>query len=84
MSSPSFYLGRKQKIFGPLTLAQVEALRNNGQIEGYSWIWMPGAQEWTALDAAPPAPPANVTSSTTVEPLPAVASNCLFAYSVAY
>jgi hypothetical protein len=68
MSTPAYYLGRKQKVFGPLSATEVEALRQNGQIDGYSWIWTPEGQEWTALDAAPPAPTAKTTTAASVEP----------------
>lgn len=70
MSAAVYYLGRKQKIYGPLSAAEIQALRDNGQIDNYTWIWTPDAQQWTALDAAPTSPPlsVNVTPSEVTAP----------------
>jgi hypothetical protein len=57
MSSPVYYLGRKQKVYGPLSSVEIDELRKNGQIENYTWIWKPEDQAWTVLDAAPANPP---------------------------
>ena len=70
MSSPAYYLGRKQKIYGPLSSVEIDELRKNGQIENYTWIWKPEDQAWTVLDAAPANPPVSVgiTAAETTAP----------------
>jgi hypothetical protein len=60
MTSPAYYLGRKQKIYGPMSAAEIESFRKNGQIENYTWIWTPENQAWTVLDAAPASPPVSI------------------------
>jgi hypothetical protein len=68
MDPTAYYLGTKQKVLGPLSAAEVEALRQNGLIENYSWIWTPESQKWTALDAAPPIPTEKSSTPPSVEP----------------
>lgn len=54
--SARFYLARNQKIMGPVSFDEVQALRQSGRILTFSWICEEGDTQWTPIDPAPPLP----------------------------
>ncbi|MCM2278522.1 MAG: hypothetical protein NDJ89_10650 [Oligoflexia bacterium] len=51
----AIFLGRAGKKFGPYTHAEIQALRESGELASYSWIWEDAAG-WKPLDCPPPEP----------------------------
>jgi len=65
-SQTKFYLGRNQKIFGPVSADEVEALKRSGQLSAYTWLFKEGNAHWTPIDP-PPAIPGEAGAPDAVE-----------------
>jgi GYF domain 2 len=57
-SAARYYLARNQKVMGPISNEEVQALRQSGQILNYTWICKEGDDQWSPIDPAPALPSA--------------------------
>lgn len=51
-----FFLARNQKVFGPLSAEEIEALRMSGQLSAYTWLYREGDDRWSPIDPPPALP----------------------------
>ncbi len=58
-----FYLARSGKISGPYTEADIKALESRGELLTYTWIWVPGSQDWKPLDPKPTQIPGSIEAA---------------------
>jgi hypothetical protein len=52
----SIYLGRKGSVYGPFTVAELEQMHLNGDIERFTYIWDGESRAWRNIDPLPPTP----------------------------
>jgi len=50
------YLGKSGKVHGPFSGEKIAAMRANGELDRYHWIWDEGLSQWKPLELAPPSP----------------------------
>lgn len=48
------FLGKRGKVHGPFSKAEIESMRLTGEIEAYTYLW--DGKYWRNLDPVPPAP----------------------------
>ena len=59
------FLGKKGKVHGPFTREEFEKLHTSGEIQNFTFIWDNDSQNWNPLEALPPPPDGQNTSSKT-------------------
>jgi hypothetical protein len=55
-SKNEIYLGRGGRVFGPITAAQFERMKENGELSRYTYWWNPERTDWEMVEAPPPDP----------------------------
>jgi hypothetical protein len=54
MRTEFFFLGKNQKVFGPISSEELARMKTGGELANYTWILKVGESAWKVLDSAPP------------------------------